>query len=135
MASTAVFDKPKSQPLPDDQPLPFPRTNALLAVAAERDRQLALWGDQSEIADFMEGVPAHERYVLYQIPDEETAKMAVESVKAVGQVTWADILVAEVAEAISADDIDSLRAELVQVAAVAVAWVEALDERIARGES
>lgn len=46
-----------------------------------------------------------------------------------GRGTWADILLEEVAEAYAEDDPDRLRAELVQVAAVAVAWVEAIDRR------
>jgi len=44
-----------------------------------------------------------------------------------GALTWADILREEVAEAMAEVDPVLLRAELVQVAAVAVAWIEALD--------
>jgi len=45
------------------------------------------------------------------------------------QVTWRDILYEEVLEAYVETDWSALRAELVQVAAVAVAWIEHLDRR------
>ena len=43
--------------------------------------------------------------------------------------TWLHILLQEVYEAASSDDPTELRVELVQVAAVAVAWIEALDRQ------
>ena len=43
-----------------------------------------------------------------------------------GSLSWRHVLVEEVAEAMAETDTASLRAELVQVAAVAVAWLEAL---------
>lgn len=46
-----------------------------------------------------------------------------------GDGTWRDILLEEVFEALAEDDPDKLRAELIQTAAVAVAWVEAIDRR------
>jgi hypothetical protein len=45
---------------------------------------------------------------------------------------WVDILEEEVAEAAAESDPAKLRAELVQVAAVAVAWIEAIDRRAAK---
>lgn len=42
---------------------------------------------------------------------------------------WRDILLEEVFEAMAEDDQDRLRKELMQVAAVAVAWVECIDRR------
>jgi hypothetical protein len=44
-------------------------------------------------------------------------------------LTWLDILREEVAEAFAEGDVDTLRAELIQVAAVAAQWVEAIDRR------
>lgn len=44
---------------------------------------------------------------------------------------WRHILDEEVAEALAETDPERLRAELVQVAAVAVQWIEALDRRAA----
>ena len=45
----------------------------------------------------------------------------------IGQCTWLHILREEVFEAFAEDDPAKLRAELIQVAAVAVQWVEAID--------
>lgn len=42
---------------------------------------------------------------------------------------WQDILLEEVYEAMAESDPEKLRAELVQVAAVAVSWIESLDRR------
>lgn len=44
-------------------------------------------------------------------------------------VTWLDILREEVAEAFAEADPARLRAELIQIAAVAVQWVQAIDRR------
>lgn len=46
-----------------------------------------------------------------------------------GWGSWSHILREEVAEAFAESDPAKLRAELIQVAAVAVAWVEAIDRR------
>lgn len=43
--------------------------------------------------------------------------------------TWAPVLLEEVFEACEETDPQKLRAELIQVAAVAVAWVESIDRR------
>lgn len=45
------------------------------------------------------------------------------------RLAWDGILLEEVYEALAEADVSRLRAELIQVAAVAVAWVEALDRR------
>lgn len=47
-----------------------------------------------------------------------------------GRLTWADILLEETFEALAEDDPEKLRAELVQVAAVAVAMIESLDRGV-----
>jgi hypothetical protein len=52
-------------------------------------------------------------------------------------LTWTDVLEEEVAEALAETDPAKLRAELIQIAAVAAAWAEAIDRRLAaqvRGE-
>jgi len=46
-----------------------------------------------------------------------------------GEGTWRHILQEEVCEAFAEDDPEELRKELVQVAAVAVAWIESLDRQ------
>jgi hypothetical protein len=49
---------------------------------------------------------------------------------AAGRVTRFDILLEEVAEASEQDDLGALRAELLQVGAMAAAWIADIDERI-----
>jgi hypothetical protein len=48
-----------------------------------------------------------------------------------GTTTWKHILREEFLEAMAEEDPEQLREELVQVAAVAVAWIEAIDRRAA----
>jgi hypothetical protein len=98
-----------------------PATTAILAeIAEERRRQHAKWGVQRH--PFGTGTdPAGDR---------EIADMARESCQrafAEGDGTWRHILEEEVCEAFAESDPVKLRAELVQVAAVAVQMVEAID--------
>lgn len=46
-----------------------------------------------------------------------------------GTLTWLDVQLEELAEAFTEEDTTRLRAELIQVAAVAVRWVEDIDQR------
>ena len=62
---------------------------------------------------------------------EEFAKDAINKSARIGSVTFAEILLEEVFEALAESDRAKLRAELVQVAAVAVKWVEVLDREAA----
>lgn len=50
-------------------------------------------------------------------------------VQLTGDTDWTGILLEEVYEAVAETDLKKLRAELIQVAAVAVAWVEDIDSR------
>jgi hypothetical protein len=94
--------------------------NPVLAeVAAERARQNAKWGQQ----DHPDGTA--------RPGDRFQAEMAREICQANNrdQDNWRDILTEEVHEAYAELDPVKLRAELIQVAAVAVAWIEAIDRR------
>ena len=93
-------------------------TKALEAVADERVRQRAKWGVQ--VLPNGTGGPGARAVA-------EWARQDCQSAAAAGRVTWADVLEEEVAEAFAESDPVRLRAELVQVAAVAVQWIEALD--------
>lgn len=125
-------------------------TNTLADVFIERLRQLAEWGVQSHpsldsaLAQRVQtlrdaGYP--DRYAVgmvvrhHAMPRADDARDLCELRVRTGHVSWVDILVAEVAEAIEAAVLhgegDELRAEVVQVAAVAVAWLEAIDARAA----
>ncbi|GLZ77095.1 hypothetical protein Afil01_19020 [Actinorhabdospora filicis] len=97
-----------------------PRTAALADVRAERARQDELWGEQNHVDGT--GMKRHQEAL------EATRDITDRSAE-VGTLTWAEILSEEVAEALAEHDPVKLRAELIQVAAVAVAWVEAIDRR------
>lgn len=57
----------------------------------------------------------------------DTAKDLTNQAAEEGNVTYRDILLEEVFEAMAEEDAAKLRVELVQTAAVAVAWVEKID--------
>lgn len=103
-------------------------TEAVLdEVLVERARQHATWGDQSAHPDGTGGAaglhPSAARHHVTQA--QEACRLAFEQ----GVGSWRLILEEEVAEAVAETDPARLRAELVQVAAVAVAWIEAIDTR------
>lgn len=60
------------------------------------------------------------------------AHMRCEAAQLYGELDWATVLVEEVTEALAESDPAKLRAELVQVAAVASRWIAAIDTRAAR---
>lgn len=90
-------------------------------VLDERERQDDKWGDQSHLPD---GTAYDDSAEIREMARELTDEAARE-----GTLTWSAILLEEVYEAMAESDPVKLRAELVQVAAVAVAWVEAIDRR------
>ena len=101
----------------------------LSEVHAERARQEAKWGEQNHRDGtgrvvFLDFMPATKQ--------AETMKWRCEDNAQRGTLSWADILLEEVYEANAEEDPAKLRAELVQVAAVAVAWIEAIDRRAAK---
>jgi NTP pyrophosphatase (non-canonical NTP hydrolase) len=101
-------------------------------VAAERTQQDARWGEQNHplIDPILAERGARRLAEEHEIPTEARAKFLCEWATARGEVTWAHILVEEVAEVVSAaatGRLDEARAELVQVAAVAVAAIESID--------
>lgn len=105
-----------------------PGIAVLAEVAVERARQDAKWGEQNHIDGTGPGLvwaftgpAAHVR---------ETARAETDRLAAEGLVTWQDILLEEVAEAFAEADEAKLRVELIQVAAVATQWVEAIDRRV-----
>lgn len=90
---------------------------------AERERQLAKWGEQNHA----DGTSAENEAIA------DLAKESCETAFAAGRGTWLDILLEEVMEASAEEDEDKLKVELIQVAAVAESWVAAIDRRQARG--
>ena len=91
--------------------------SALADVAAERQRQTSLGHvhDHDDGLDILHVVP---------LPSAASVRALCES----GE-TWSLVLLEEALEALEARTAEELRAELVQVAAVAVRWIEAIDAR------
>lgn len=104
----------------------------LSEILNERRYQLAKWGEESHqyvtlkvfrSDDIQAEIPKE-----YGIPTEDQAKQRLNKAVENEDLSWAHILVEEVSEAIaSAKDPNALRSELIQVAAVATAWIEQID--------
>lgn len=101
----------------------------LSQVLAERIRQDAQWGQQNH----PDGTGPHKAAIVGALcfADEAAtrARHACQSAAHRGETTWRLVFAEESLEALAEDDPAKLRAELVQVAAVAVAWIEAIDRR------
>lgn len=90
-------------------------------IYQERRYQNEKWGAQRNIPD---GTGSEQ-----QAYNARYAKERCDRAFADGKGTWSDILFEEVEEAFAESDQAKLRAELVQVAAVAAAWIEDIDTR------
>ena len=98
----------------------------LAEVVAERVRQQRKWGEQNH----PDGTGPGTLGILCLCGRDvgEAQDLCVRSFRE-GRGTYAHILWEEVAEALAVSDAARLREELLQVAAVAVAWVECIDRR------
>ena len=95
----------------------------LLEVARERASQDAQWGEQNH----PDGTSIKNKWLA------DMARQITDDNAKDGTITWLDIVNEEIGEA-SAEEIPAnLRAELIQSAAVLVAWVECIDRREANG--
>jgi hypothetical protein len=99
-----------------------PDAGILGEIQAERARQDAKWGEQN-----------HPDGTAITGDDERAAnaRHVCQAMASIGQGSWRDVLWEEVAEAFAESNPAALRAELVQVAAVAAAWIAAIDRRAA----
>lgn len=86
-------------------------------IADERERQDERWGEQNHPDGTGPGYRVH----------AIEARVRCQRAARIGLVTYKDILEEEVYEAFAETDPVELRKELIQVAAVAVAWIEKLD--------
>lgn len=91
----------------------------LTAIRDERKRQDLKWGEQNH----PDGTTEDYRLAA------ESLKMYNDLAAKAGNITWRDILMEEVFEAFTETDPEKLAEELVQVAAVAVAWLEHIKRR------
>jgi hypothetical protein len=92
-------------------------------IGHERAAQDRKWGEQNHPDGT--GMHEHDAWVANYLREE------CEKAFAEGRGTWRHILNEEIGEANTESDPAKLREELVQVAAVAAAWVEAIDRRAA----
>lgn len=100
--------------------------NVLKEVEAERMAQHIKWGEQNH-ADFSAPELSDGAKELAAM-SAATARELCEQAFASGNGNYADILEEEFYEAVAERDSKSrLRAELIQLAAVAVAWAEKID--------
>lgn len=109
-------------------------------ILYERMRQDAKWGEQNH----PDGTGPRKKPLYELAPHDrdgyspsaaritQLARRNCDAAAQRGELTWRDILLEEVFEALAEDDPARLREELVQVAAVAAAWTEAIDRRAAR---
>lgn len=111
------------------------RTASVLdEVYAERESQEAKWGEQNHpdgtgaAASVLDSLAVPFRHNSNRML-AQAATRRCDSMSNFGRCTYEAILTEEWAEALACDDPAELRAELVQVAAVAVAWIEAIDRR------
>ncbi|WP_328647163.1 hypothetical protein OHS58_03895 [Amycolatopsis sp. NBC_00348] len=103
----------------------------LAKVAAERARQDALWGEQNHPDGT--GPDVELTGLLRRAADAaHTARFTTEMARAEGRLTWLHILREEVYEGFAEHDVAALADELVQVAATAVCWAEAIERRTRR---
>lgn len=89
-------------------------------IERERKRQDVKWGVQSH--------PNGTGQAFYKEQAKEWRE-ANNDMVAIDQLTWDLILLEEVYEALAEKNVRRLRTELIQVAAVATAWVECLDRK------
>lgn len=107
----------------------------LIDISHERTSQFAKWGQQDHPDSFsnypLADYTSHRYMTAAELADRAKENNDADGDR--GDVNWQNILLEEVFETLEAAQRarhpDHLRAELVQVAAVAVAWVEAIDRR------
>lgn len=87
-------------------------------LVAERDAQDEKWGVQNH---------PNGTGMLGDVERADSARHVCEVMFRNGMGSWRDILHEEVQEAFAEHEPDKLREELIQVAAVALAWVENMD--------
>lgn len=104
---------------------PPPWWPIFIEVEAERFRQLEKWGDQR--GKRLDGTnPVFYRGWAREYQRQNDARLTAGKRPGV----WSKILLEEVYEALSETETEKLAHELIQVAAVCVAWLEDLAQRV-----
>lgn len=106
----------------------------LTEVVTERDRQDTRWGEQNH----QDTRYVHDEHNVAErrmaVLRTKTARENYTAGVLAEKINWSDILNEEVCEALEEAAFkreERLREELIQVAAVAVAWIQAIDRRTA----
>jgi hypothetical protein len=121
--------------LKDSEPGQFiaPHNTVFLDIQRERDRQDKKWGQQNHPnwlpSDIGGELDSERRAKFYGIETEADAKLNCDNAFGRGKGNWGHIFIEEVAECIEANNDNDLETELIQVASVAVAWVECIRRR------
>lgn len=101
-------------------------TRVMADVTRERARQDELWGEQNH----RDGTGPDGTVMGVSFASlAEMMRAATNQAARNGTLAWVHIFGEEALEAIAESDPAKLRAELIQVAAVAVAWAAAIDRR------
>lgn len=101
----------------------------LVEIESERTRQDAKWGQQNH-PDGTGARVAIAGRLAYAEDLARDARLYCQAAAGRGTVTWRHIIREELYEALAENDPMKLRTELMQVAAVCVAWIEAIDRRV-----
>jgi hypothetical protein len=111
-------------------------TDLLEEVKAEMGRACAKHGPQTTIPDgtganltTLDGACTIEAAATLRRRRANAARERTDVATREGKLTWRHVLEEEVCEAFAEDEPAKLRAELLQVAAVALRWIEAIDAR------
>jgi hypothetical protein len=114
---------PVAEDVPKNPLLTPELLRVLVHVASERKRQDLAFGEQNHRSG-----TDHKRFKTAA----HNARAEYDIAKKEGRLTWTEVLREELYEALEEEDPAKLRRELVQVAAVAVAWIQCLDRRAER---
>jgi hypothetical protein len=95
-------------------------------ISRERARQIDKWGEQNHPDGTGDAFKVGDVTATMMA---DVARARCQKAANEGCVTWEHILAEEVCEAFAESGPDKLREELIQTAAVAVAWIEAIDRR------
>src|SRR4051812_5124597 len=127
----------RRHPVSADMAIQVATTSDVLSeVQAERARQDVKWGEQNHpdvdqvLMTRPGGCSPRRMAEEYEIPTAPRAKFTTDTAASRGECTWTAIAVEELAEAVEAfalGDTAAGRTELVQLAAVCVQWVQAID--------
>ena len=107
-----------------------------IEIIDERLRQDEKWGQQDipcldeVLLKRKGGCTTQVMTEIYEIPTENRAKQICDINFKRGSGTFAHIAIEEMCEVVSAFDIHERRKELIQLAAVCVAWLEKIDRDI-----